>query len=120
MEVCLRRILRDSIGASLWWIYLDPVFVRLCLGVYWFNPSDLRLSSSGMVAILVRWSYGALARRLPDCLLQQSLSDSGNGGAMTAGRLPLPSVLVVVPRWSTDLDVIFFSSVRCTTMIEDE
>ena len=40
---------------------------------------------------------------------------------MTVARLRLASVLVVIARWSTDLDVIFIiSSARCTTMIEDE
>ena len=40
---------------------------------------------------------------------------------MTAARLRLASVLVVVARRSMDLDVIFIiSSVRCTTMIKDE
>ena len=59
------------------------------------------------VAVLLRWSYGALARRLPDCLLQQVLPGSDEGGAMTAARLRLSSVFVVVARWSTDLDVNF-------------
>ena len=84
------------------------------------DPFDLH-SSSAAVAVLVRWFHGALARRLPDCLLQQCLLGSVEGGAMTAARLQLASVLVVVARWSTVLDVIFIiSSVRCTTMIEDE
>ena len=60
VEVCLCRILRDSVGAGLRWINLDPVFVRLRLGGYWFDLPDLRLSSSVMVATLVRLSYGAL------------------------------------------------------------
>ena len=114
VEVCLRRI-------YLWWICSDLVVVRLRSSVFGLDFSDLRYSSSAAVAVLVRWSYGALARRLPDCLLQQGLPGSGEGGAMTAARLRLASVLVVVARWSTDLDVIFIiSSVRCTTMIEDE
>ena len=71
VEVCLRQILRDSVGASLRWNYLDPFLVRLCLHVYRFDPSDVRLSSSAMVSALERWSYGVLARRHPDCLLQQ-------------------------------------------------
>ena len=82
--------------------------------------SDPRYSSSAAVAVLVRWSYGALARRLPDCLLQQVLPGSGEGEAMIAARLRLASVLVVVARWSTDLDVIFISGVRYTVMIEGE
>ena len=49
------------------------------------------------------------------------MPDSGDGGAMTAARLRLVLVFVVVPRCFTDLDVIvIISSVRCTTMIEDE
>ena len=59
--------------------------------------------------------------RLPDCLLQQIMPDSGDGGEMTAARLRLASVLVVVARWSIDLDVIIIiSGIRCTAMIEDE
>ena len=78
-------------------------------------------TSSAAVAVLVCWFYGALARRLPDCLLQQGLPGFGERGAMTAARLRLASVFVVVARWSTDLDVIFIiSRVHCTTMIEDE
>ena len=46
---------------------------------------------------------------------------SGEGGAMTAARLQLTSVLIVVARWSMNLDVFFIiSGVRCTIMIEDE
>ena len=114
MEVCLRRICTC-------WICLDLVVVRLCLCVYRLDPSDLRFSPSAADVVLVRWSYGALARRLPDCLLQQRLPGSKEGGVMTAARLLLTSVLVVVARWSTDLDVIcIISGVRCTAMIEDE
>ena len=109
VEVCLRQI-------YLWWICSDLVVVRLRSCVFGLD----RYSSSATVAVLVRWSYGALARRLPDCLLQQVVPDSGDGGVMTAARLRLASVLVVVARWSTDLDVIFISGVRCTAMIEDE
>ena len=85
------------------------------------DPSDLRYFSSAAVVVLGCCSYGALARRLPDCHLQKVLPGSGDGGAMTAARLRLASVLVVVARWSTDLGVIFIiSGVRCTAMIEDE
>ena len=113
MEVCLRQI-------YLWWICSDLGVVRLRSCVFGLDPSDLRYFSSAAVAVLGCWSYGALARRLPDCLLQQLVPGSGDGGAMTAARLRLASVLVVVARWSTDLDVIFISGVRCTAMIEDE
>ncbi len=100
-------------------------FARICssfvfVHVFRLDPSYLH-SSSATVTILVCWFYGALAQRLPDCLLQQGLPGSGEGGAMTAARLRLASVLVVIARWSTDLDVIFIiSRVRCTTMIEGE
>ena len=121
VEVCLRQISRDSVGGGLRWICLDPVFIRPRLGVYRFDPSDLRLSSSARAATLVRWSYGALARRLPDLLLQQSLFGPDKGGAMTAARLRLAALLVVVARWSTDMIVIFITSVVfCTAMIENK
>ena len=112
VEVCLGWIYPR-------WICSDLVVVRLCSCVFRLDPFDLRYSSSTMVAVLVHWSYGALARRLPDCLLQQVVPDSGEGGVMTAACLRLVSVIVVVARWYTDLDVIFIIySVRCTAMIE--
>ena len=87
-EVCLCRISRDSVGAGLWWICLDKVFFRLRLGIYRFDPSDLRLSSLAMVATLVRCSYGALARWLSDCLLQPYARlqwwRGDDGGALSA------------------------------------
>ena len=102
MEVCLRRIYPR-------WICSDLVVVRLCLCFFGLDPSDLRYSSSAAVVVLLRWSYGALAQRLPDYLLQQVLSGSDKGGATMAARLRLASVLAaVVVRWSTDLDVIFY------------
>jgi hypothetical protein len=39
---------------------------------------------------------------------------------MTAARLRLALVLVVVARWSTDLGVIFISGVLYTTLTVDE
>ena len=46
---------------------------------------------------------------------------SGDGGAMTAACLRLASVMVVVARWSTDLDVIpIITGIRCTAMIKNE
>ena len=91
VEVCLRQI-------YLWWICLDFVVVRLRSCVFGLDPSDLRYFSSAAVAVLGCWSYGALARRLPDCLLQQCLPGSDEGGAMTAARLRLVPVIVVVAR----------------------
>ena len=85
------------------------------------DPSDLKFSSSAAVAVLWRWSYVTLARRLPNCLLQQVVPGSGKGGAMTAARLRLASVFIVVARWFRNLDVIFIiSDVRCTVIMEDE
>ena len=84
------------------------------------DPSDLH-SSSTAGAILVRWFYGALTRRLSDCLLQQGLTGFDEGGTMTVMHLRLASVLIVVARWFTYLDVIFIIfNVRCTTVIENE
>ena len=113
VELCLRRI-------CLWWICLDLFVVRLRSCVFRLDPFDLH-SSSAAVAVLVRWFYGALARRLPDCLLQQVVPGFGYGGAMTAARLRLASVLVVAAWWFTNLHVIFIiSGVRCIAIIEDE
>ena len=113
MEVCLRRI-------CLSWICSDLFVVRLRSCVFRLDTFDLP-SSSTAIAVLVHWFYGSLARRLLDCLLQQILPGSDEEGAMTAARLRLASVLVVVARWSTNLDVIFIiSGIRCTAIIEDE
>ena len=48
------------------------------------------------------------------------MSGSGDGGTMTAARLRLASVLVIVARGFMDLDVIFISDVCSVAMIEDE
>ena len=105
VKVCLRQIF-------LWWICSDLFIFRLCSYVFRLDPFDLH-SSSAAVSVLVRWFYGALSQRLPDCLLQQGLPGSGEGGAMTAARLRLASVIVVVATM-----IVF--NVRCTIMIEDE
>jgi hypothetical protein len=110
VEVCLWKILLELVGVCLWWIHLNPVFVRLHSCAYRQDSSDLCCSSSAKIDVLVCcWSYGALARRLPDCLQQQGLSGSHEVGAMTASRLRLALVLVVVARWSIDLDVYVIS-----------
>jgi hypothetical protein len=62
---------------------------------------------------LVRWSFRALARWFPVCLLQkallwQALPSSDDGGARTATRLQLALVSVVVATWSSDLIIIFY------------
>jgi hypothetical protein len=55
VEAFLRRIYPR-------WICSDLVVVRLCSCVFGLDPFDLRYSSSVAVAVLARWSYGALAR----------------------------------------------------------
>ena len=121
VEVCLRRILRDPVGGCVPWICLDLIFIRLCSCIYKLNPSNLYFSSSATIAVLVRWSFGILARRLPACLLQKGLPGSMDGGLMTVARLRLVLVLIVVAMWSTDLDVIFIASrFFCTALIVDE
>ena len=81
VEVCLQHI-------HLWWICSDIVFM--------LDLSDLCYSSLVTVVVLMRWLYGALARRLPDCLLQQCLTGSNE-----------EEMFLVVTRWSMKLDVIF-------------
>jgi hypothetical protein len=58
------------------------------------------------VAILVRWSYWASTWRLPDCLQLEGLPGSREGGVMIAGLLRLAPLLIVVAKWSIDLNVI--------------
>ena len=82
------------------------------------------MSSLATVAAPVRWSFVALARRLPVCLLQQALlrqalPGSGDGGARTAARLRLVLVVVVVVRWSTDLFVIYITFRLLCTIVDD-
>ena len=77
-----------------------------------------------MVATLVRWSYGALARVHDDfrtvyynkvCLAP--LKEE----RMTVVRLRLSPMLVVIAKWSTDMTEIFITSiVLCTAMIKDK
>ena len=102
----------------------DPVCFRVRWCVFRSVSSDLRLSSLAMVAALVRWSFVALARRLPVRLLQQALlrqvlPGSGDGGVRTAARLRLVLVFVVVARWSNDLFVIFITFGPLCTAIDD-
>ena len=101
---------------------MDPVYVPLRSCVYRFDPPcDLRFSSSATVDNLVRWFCLVLARRLDECLLQQDLPDSDEGGVMKVTRLSLASVFVVIARWSMDLVVFLVTSgVLCIAMIEDE
>jgi hypothetical protein len=102
VEVCLRRISWDLVGICLWWIRLNPVFVRICLCIYRLDHFDLLFSSSAAFVVLVRWSFTVLAQRLSDCL-PQGFSISDDGGAKRVARLRLASVLVDVVRWSTNL-----------------
>ena len=97
------------------------------------SRSDRFFVSVGMVsgqslliyAIMVRWLFGTLARRLlvyllQQALLRQDLPDSGDGGATTTARLRLVSVFVVVSRWSIGLFVFFITfRVLCTALDAD-
>ena len=121
VEVCLWWISSDLASMCLRWIRLDPIFVRLRLCVKKLDASDLSISSSAAVAVLVRWFSVAVARRLPDCLLQQDSPGSDHGGVMAAARLRLALVSIVIARWSSDLDVILIASgVLCIALIVDE
>ena len=63
---------QDLFGAGLWWICLNPVFVRLrwihldsavhrlCLCVYMFDHFNLFFSLSVLAVVLIRWSYETL------------------------------------------------------------
>jgi hypothetical protein len=102
VESCVRRIFSDLFGFGIHWCGFMSV------------SFDLRLSSLAMVAALVRWSFGALTRWLPVCLLQQALlrqalSGSDDGEARTTARLRLVLVFVVVTRWSNYLFVFFIT-----------
>jgi hypothetical protein len=77
-----------------------------------------------MVAALVCWSFGALARRLPvyllqQALLRQALLSSGDGGTRTAARLRLMLAFLVVAKWSSDLFVIFITFGTLCTALDD-
>jgi hypothetical protein len=110
VKSCARRISRDPVGFRVRWCGFRSV------------SSNLRLSSLAMVAALVRWFFGALARYLPVCLLQQALlrqalPGSSDGGVRTAARLRLTLVSIVVARWSNDLIVIFITFVILCTVV---
>ena len=77
----------------------DLVIVRLHSRVFRLDPSNLLFNGDGCYSgALVIW-----------------------GLSMTPARFRLASILVVVARWFTDLDVIFIIFyVCCTAMIEDE
>ena len=102
MEVFVRRISEDPIG------------FRFCWCGFRYGSSDLRISSLTTVAALERWSFVALMRRLPVCLVQQVLlrhafPGSDDGEARTTTRLRLVPMSIVVSRWSKDLSVIFIT-----------
>ena len=57
----------------------------------------------------------------PSKEIRVPLPRSSEEGAMMTAHLRLPTVIVVVARWSTDLDVNFIiAGVCCTAMVEDE
>jgi hypothetical protein len=77
VELCARRISWNLIISRVCWCGFVSV------------SFDLPLSSVTMVVALMRWSFGALARRLPVCqaLLRQALSGFVDGWARMAARL---------------------------------
>ena len=93
----------------------SSLFVCLQVGSF---LSTLFIGGACCSGALVLWGLSMTTFRLST---RTRFTGSDEGGAMTAARLRPASVLVVVARWSTDLDVIFIiSSVRCTTMIKNE
>jgi hypothetical protein len=93
------------------WSSVDLLGSTLRSGVYRLDPFDIYLFSSAALDVLVGWSCGALIRLFFDFVLQQVWPGSREGGVIMAARLQLALVLVVVSRWSTDMDVIFVISV---------
>jgi hypothetical protein len=78
------------------------------------------LLSLVIVAALVRWFFGTLARGLLICvlqqtLLQQTLLGSGDGGPRTAACLRLAIVFVVAAKWLKVLSFITFG-LDCTVV----
>jgi hypothetical protein len=108
VELCARWISRNPVGFRVHWCSFRSV------------SSDIRLSSLAMVATLVHWSFGVLARRLPvyllqQALLRQALNGSSDGGVRMVARLRFALVSVVAARWSSDLIVIFITfGILCT------
>ena len=82
--------------------WIRSLFMCLQIGSFWsklhFFVKYINFSSTMAVIVLVHWSYRDLARWLPDCLPQQVLPGTREGGLMTAACLRLASVLVVVAR----------------------
>ena len=73
------------------------------------------------IVVPVRWYYEALAQRFSDYVLQQVLSNSSEWGVMTVARLRLATMIVVISRWSMNLDVIsIIYDIRSTVMITDK
>ena len=115
VEVCLRRISRESIGAGLRWIYLDSFFVclRSCgYGLIFLIYNSPQQQCSGA---LVLCGLSMTTFRLSTIIRFARL---WWGRAMTAAWLQLAPMLVVVARWSINIVVIFIiSSVLCTIML---
>jgi hypothetical protein len=112
VESCVRRIISSLFGFGICWRGFRLV------------SFDLRLSSLAMVAALVCWSFGALARRLPvyllqQALLRQALLSSGDGGTRTVARLWLMLAFLVVAKWSSDLFIIFITFGTLCTALDD-
>ena len=100
--------------AQSWSLWIDRNKFSIVSEKYPLYPILVLVICLVMVALLICWSFMALAWRLPVFLLQQTilrqaLLGIGYGGARTAVRFRLVPVSVVVARWSKDLFVIIFT-----------
>jgi hypothetical protein len=84
------------------WIQSLFVWVRVSTG--WILPIYASLHRRQL--LFVRWSYWASTWRLPNCLQLEGLPVSHEGVVMIAVRFGLGPLLVVVAKWSIDLNVI--------------
>jgi hypothetical protein len=64
----------------------DPISFHVCWCSFRLVSSNLWLSLLAIVAALVRWSFGVLARRLPICLLQKLFYDKLYPAPVMEGR----------------------------------
>ena len=99
VEVCLRRISRNSVNVYLWWVCLDPVFVRLHTCVYRLDPSDPRffISDGCCSGLLVLSGLSTATFRLPTT---KRFSRLRWGRGDDAGATLAHLVLAVISKWS--------------------
>jgi hypothetical protein len=92
VELCVQQI---------FW-FLIVFRLRLCGWVS--NSFDLQFSSFTMIIVVVRWYFGILVSTIAHSSTT-SFADFGDGGAMTARRLRLVLVLVILVKWSNDFHI---------------